>query len=629
MNVKTLDILNNVIETKKKHDDFLDQKILEGDNSLELFECNFQKEPFEINNNNINIDSKIINNISKNIIKEEEKDKQIIKEIKEDNINGGIDNNNDKIEYKKINKNKKGKNNIRYNINNGYNKIKKIIEQINNGSIGIKNIEKNNNEIKFYNKRKMNKKNNSSNSMDFINVQKNKKLYKKFALSKMKNEQKNKVNKSKANSLHNKSEDNNLNRNFLNENGFLTMNNRFNIHHQLFEIKLENMEKFRLNSKNEKNYNILNNILMTSPKRLFTIGRKDLLLDDETIKSKNRKNKIVYNKNNLNPINNSNLDIYINKNKLTKEFLEDEVSSLKSKKSSSKPQSQNSLSSFLSNNSSEKFSQIYERFKEMEQKQKEKLENLKKVKEDNDNKICSFSPKINKKSRNIKEDYYARQKKNFELQKEKYEKIKMEIKKRREEKLLLENKNNLNKINKRKVKKLNIRQNSASVLLNYKNKTKNLSIKNIYCKDYNLNINNYKLSYLEKILEKLKEKNNTLTKKNKEKNIINISSPVLGRKIKFTNILNSNKEEELYLDKKEKNKINIKNCNNNELKKKTKITLKKMNKSKNKSAGYFIQSQEKINKLKIDNKNKSTNNIPINNKNIKKYKTNNIYKKSI
>ena len=137
------------------------------------------------------------------------------------------------------------------------------------------------------------------------------------------------------------------------------------------------------------------------------------------------------------------------------------------------------------------------------------------------------------------------------------------------------------------------------------------------------------MSYLEKILEKLKEKNNTLTKKNKEKNIINISSPVLGRKIKFTNILNSKKEEELYLDKKEKHKINIKNCNNNELKKKTKITLKKMNKSKNKSAGYFIQSQEKINKLKIDNKNKSTNNIPINNKNIKKYKTNNIYKKSI
>ena len=78
----------------------------------------------------------------------------------------------------------------------------------------------------------------------------------------------------------------------------------------------------------------------------------------------------------------------------------------------------------MSNKSNETFLKTYERFKEMEKKQKEKIDYLKKMKEDKEKKICYFNPKINKKSRNIKEDFYSRQKKKKEEQKKKKENLK-------------------------------------------------------------------------------------------------------------------------------------------------------------------------------------------------------------
>ena len=648
MNGKTFDILNNIISTKKSTDDLLNQKILESENSFELFECNFPGDTYEIKNNNINLESIIINNKMQNI--REEKDNKLNVKEKDDYINGGIIIN-DIIEYKKIIKNKKNKNNCNDNKNSGYNKIKKIIDEINKGCIQIKRKE-NNNDLKIYNKRNINNNNNNnkkavnSNSMDFINVHKNKELYAKFALSHTKSQKKNKRNKNKKNNIHNNSVDYNLNKNAFNDNYYLNINNRFNIYQKLFEMKMENMEKFRLNSKNEKSNNALNNILTSSPIRLFTLGKKDLFSGDEIIKHKNGSNKQIYSKNksNTNSINNSNIDININPNKLYKEFLDDEVSSLKSKKTP-KGQSQISLSSFMSNNSSERFLHIYERFKEMHQKQKEKLEMLKKVKEDNENKLCSFNPKINQKSRKIKGNLYSRQRKNYEEQKQKYEKLKMELKKRKEEKLLLEN-NSKNKINKKlKVNKLNIRQKSINELLKNKHddKPKNSNKKILYYKDHNLNPNNYKLSYIEKTLEEYREKNNSLIKKEKQKNINNISSPIFSQKLKFTNKFD-NKDEELYLEKKEKQRINNKRINNNislknknnlinnnEYKQKLRTSLQKKKKLNNKSTEYFIKSQEKINRQKLYynkfSKNNTNNVVTNNGKNFKKYKTNNLYKK--
>lgn len=632
MNGKSFDILNNIISTKKTTDDFLNKQILESENSFEIFECIFPKDKYEINNN-INIEFK--KNINKLKNKIEKKENKLILEEKDDYINGGMINK-DKIEYKNIIKNKKNQNKSMDNISNGYNKIKKIIDQINKGCFQIKNKENNN--LKLYNKRNINKKTVTSNSVDFINVHKNKELYERFALSKKKDQRNYKRNKNKKiNIIHNKSVDYNLNKKMLNNNGFLTVNNRFNIYQRLLEIKIENIEKFRLNSKNEKNSYILNNILTSSPIRLFTLGKKYLFSDDEIIKDKNGRNKKNNNKNktNTNSINNSNIDIYINPNKLSKEFSEDEVSSLKSKKSS-KAQRQNSLSSFMSNNSSEKFFQIYERFKEMQKKQREKIEMLKKVKEDNDSKICYFNPKINQKSRNLKDDFYTRQKKNYEQQKQKYEKIKMELKKRKEAKLLFEKKTNIIINNKKpKLKKLNIKPKSRNELLKYKQEDKITKSpkKNLYYKDYYLNSNNYKLSYIEKELEKIKFKNNSLIKKEKQKNINNISSPSTTKKEIFTN-----KDEELYLKKKGKNKIkeDKRIINNTNLRNKSNIIscikydlrlpMQKMKKTKNKSTEYFIKNSDKINRKIIENKNNSKNNINniiINRKNIKKYKTNN------
>ena len=627
MNGKSFDILNNIISTKKTTDDFLNKKILESENSFEIFECNFPKDKYEINNNN-NIESRLkINKLQNKIEKKE--NKLILKE-KDDYINGGIINK-DKIEYKKIIKNKNNQNKSMDNISNGYNKIKKISAQINKGCFQIKN--KDNNNLKLYNKRNINKKIVNSNSVDFINVHKNKELYERFALSKKKDQRNNKRNKNKKiNIIHNKSVDYNLNKKMLNDNGYLTVNNRFNIYQKLLEIKIENIEKFRLNSKNEKNNYILNNILTSSPIRLFTLGKKYLFSDDEIIKDKNGRKKKNNNKNksNTNSMNNSNIDIYINPNKLSKEFSEDEVSSLKSKKSS-KAQRQNSLSSFMSNNSSEKFFQIYERFKEMQKKQKEKIEILKKVKEDNNSKICYFSPKINQKSRNLKGDFYTRQKNNYEHQKQKYEKIKTELKKRKEAKLLFDHKINIIINNKKpKLNKLNIKPKSRNELYKYKQEDKITKSpkKNLYYKDYNLNSNNYKLSYIEKELEKKKFKNNGLIKKEKQRNINNISSPNTTQKVIFIDNF-SNKDEEIYLNKKGKNKKkedkrsinNIICCINNDLR----PPMQKMKKTKNKSTEYFIKNSDKINRKIIENKNNCKNNINniINRKNIKKYKTNN------
>ena len=57
---------------------------------------------------------------------------------------------------------------------------------------------------------------------------------------------------------------------------------------------------------------------------------------------------------------------------------------------------------------------------------------MKKVKEDNENKICYFKPKINKKSKKIKEDFYTRLQKKLDDIKKKNEELKLKLKKEEE-----------------------------------------------------------------------------------------------------------------------------------------------------------------------------------------------------
>ncbi len=166
--------------------------------------------------------------------------------------------------------------------------------------------------------------------------------------------------------------------------------------------------------------------------------------DDEIIQNHKIKNnyytKITYNSNktykNKNKNNyknmkikyvNSNDNLYSNKTKMTKDYLEDDAISFKSKKS--KANRQGSLNTSMSNNSSEKFFQTYERFKESQQKQKEKLEYMKKALEDKEKKICVFKPKINKKSELIKDEYYLKQQRKLEQLRKKNEELKLIIKK--------------------------------------------------------------------------------------------------------------------------------------------------------------------------------------------------------
>ena len=686
-NVNSFDILNNIISTKKITNDLLDQQILENEDSFEMFESNCSKNNYEINPNVFNLEIVKNNNNDKyqnrkeenRIIKEEtNKENEIIienknEEIVEDNNkkneeNKKIENNenilnglnNEKQGYQnKSPKSKRWQKSVKNNnFNDGFNKIKKMIEQINNGSINIKNPKNNINEIVINNRIKNSKKNASSNSVDYIHVEKKIKNKENNLNSKYKLEYRN--NKNKIAKIQNKSIDSIKSNNYLYKENKLSFSNRFNIYQKLFQIKMENLDLLRLNSKNENFKFYLNNIMMTSPKKMaISPDKKSIFSDDEIIQRKREKNKTIEN---------NSINIYANSNKISNYYIEDDFASFKSKKS--KVQRQNSLSTF-SNNSSEKFLQTYERFKEMEQRHKERLEFLKKVKEEKDKKICYFNPKINQKSRNIKDDFNTRQQKNLEQQKKKYEKIKNKLKKKIEEKKLLEKTNEGNKKRKlinwsTKSRKLNYYGNNVKKKMSlgqtsiddfgkkiYTNKQKmkdkkqNLSMMNLQkytIKEKNINIKNIK----EKTLDSLKKEE--IIGKERINNINKINSPAVNKKIIKNFFKDKNKDEDLFFDKKMKNKNNNnknneidkindynyrKNNNkynnllffNNKFEKKIRLNFKKFKNSRNKSSTYFIKSNKKNNSGNNFDKNRiKFSKIKI--ENLKKNESNSIHKKS-
>ena len=626
MKENNFDILNNIITAKKLTNDILEQKILETEDSFEMFDCNCQKDNNKINKNNLNIEYNSKNNNDK-------ENKILIKEENKNNING-LKNKNDL-------KDDKNQTNSNYNPDKGYNQIKNIIDKIKNGSIKINKEEKKINYLKINNKRKINK-NNITNSIDYMNINKNKQNDELFSLSDNKYE---KIKRKKKNqNIHNKSVDYNINKNIftLNNNDSLILNNKFDIYQRLLEMKLEKLEKFKINSKNEIIKS--NNILTTFPNRLYlSTEEKEIYSDDEILERKNKNN---YNKNNKNFINNSNLDIYVNKNRILNEYLEDEISSFKSKKS--RAQSKHSISSFISNNSGEKFIQTYERFKELQKKKNEKIEFLKKVKEDNVSKICPFNPKINQKSKIIKDNIFIREKKNLEQQKKKYEKIKIELNKKKEQEKIFENKNKISKKrknpkictkindlfggdNNNRNKKINTRQKSVDELTKkrYIHKPKiidkklNLSMINLQKSsngenNKNISIINIKLEDKEKTFEKL-------NRKEKKKTVNNIYSPSFTPKLNRVKINYKIKDEEFYKVKNmkkekiiDKNNIKSKNNNNNinniknnlnsnnslysfkNQNNQIKLTVNKLKKTRNNSSGYLIRSNVKNNNKKIN-----------------------------
>ena len=176
----------------------------------------------------------------------------------------------------------------------------------------------------------------------------------------------------------------------------LNVNNKVNIYQRLFDLKMNNLIK----STRNRNKSNSNDNLPNSPKKKNNkyINIHEMFSDDETVN--NLKSVKINGKNTKrnNNINISNIDISQNQNK---EYFDDDITSIKSKKS--KNQRNNSLNSSVSNNN-DRFSQIYERFIENQQKHKEKIEHLKKLKEEKEKINCYFSPKINKFSEDKKED---------------------------------------------------------------------------------------------------------------------------------------------------------------------------------------------------------------------------------
>ena len=180
-----------------------------------------------------------------------------------------------------------------------------------------------------------------------------------------------------------------------------------------------------------------------SQKRLNSYINNQEMFYDEALKEKMNRKKNFINSN----LNNSNLNFYQNKNK---ESLEEDLLSIKSKKSKGK--GKNSLNSSLSNRI-DRFNQTYERFMENQQKHKEKIEFLKKQKEEREKEIYYFSPKINKKSEKIRDDFKTRQQKRLEEQLKKYEQLKLKIRKQEEEDMYENNiltKNQTSNMNKKR-----------------------------------------------------------------------------------------------------------------------------------------------------------------------------------
>jgi len=418
---QNFEFLKNVISSKRITDNLLEQQILDTENSFVMFESNSLKKNIEKNTN-------IENNLKNENNDNNEQDKKIeenygniinISNNESSNYKANHLDNNDRIIINLINKNNKSNAMINKNENiinnNDYktnNKKKKInIRTINSSGLDLMKIENN--------------KNNKDNNKKI--------LYDKSI--------KNSINK-KIHKAHNKSMDYDRNKYYLN-NYNNSINNRFNFYQTLFKIKLKK-EKMRINNEKEKFKFNSNDNFHASPRNLKkSIYSQEIYSDDEVI-IKNKKDKPHKNNNNIiNYKSDSNLK---KQNQNAKENLKIETLSFKSKDSSIGRK-------YKSNNFNEKFLKTYERFKENQQKKKERIESLKKIQNDKEKKICLFKPKINKKSKKIKDDFYTRQKKKIEEQKKKNELLKLKLKQYEEEKI---NKNNVllkNKSSKNKSKK--------------------------------------------------------------------------------------------------------------------------------------------------------------------------------
>ena len=472
-------ILNNIISTKKITDDLLEQQILENENSFEFIGTKVLSDNNEKNKNGSCVDENIKNNNEEKNIKEGNNKKE---EKNENDMNGlNYESLDKKDTTKESDKNKttdiKENNNIEY---------KKIDIQ------KYKDEEKSNEPKKVNNKRKMNKKNTTSNSIDSINRERNRN-----------NENKN---LSAYKSIEYKRNKNDLY--YAN----LSVHNKVNIYQRLFDIKMRTFENLKLNKKKRKiKFNLDNNL--ENPKEIIinSPSAKSIFSDDEIIQG--HRNDKMYKKQKTSKT------IYNSPNQIAPEYLEEDVFSLKSKKS--KINRQNSLNSSMSNNSSEKFFQTYERFKENQQKQKEKLEYLKKVKEDNENKICYFKPKINKKSKRIKEDFYTRQQKKLDDIRKKNEELKLKLKKEEEKELYLHTISKRGKLAdvSKTICKLYEWENNRKQKINEKQKSVNEKTKKEILKKPKINKNSQKLvilNYYQFINKKPNIVNHDLNAKDKE-----------------------------------------------------------------------------------------------------------------
>ena len=97
MDEKNLDILDSIISIKQSTNDFLEQKILENENSFDIFDTNFQLDNNEINKNNINLSQKVNIDINNNTNNNQIEKIKITKVKNENNINGQ---NNDALSIK-------------------------------------------------------------------------------------------------------------------------------------------------------------------------------------------------------------------------------------------------------------------------------------------------------------------------------------------------------------------------------------------------------------------------------------------------------------------------------------------------------------------------------------------------
>ena len=315
-----------------------------------------------------------------------------------------------------------------------YNKDEQINKRMANNVYNESNKEEKNSK-KTKNKRKQ-KNLVKSNSMDLLEIDKKKIINEDVSDTTFSNIFK-KPKKIKKHYL-NKSIDYNINKRINNDNN--NINNRVNIYQRIFDLKMKNiLESAKKDSKSKSNYNFY-----ISQKQLNSfINNQEMFPDEELKEKENRKGNIV----NSN-INNSHLNIYQNKNK---ESLEEDLFSIKTKKSRGKIKN-SSLNSSISNGS-ERFNQTYERFIQNQQRHKEKIEFLKKQKEEREKEIYYFSPKINKKSENIRDDFHTRQQKRLEEQQKKYEILKLKIRKKEEEDINRNNiltKNKTSNINKKR-----------------------------------------------------------------------------------------------------------------------------------------------------------------------------------